>query len=684
MSSLWSHLVHADTVYSLARALILAVLVSSEALLAKRKRVGFEQHLILFSASALLAAAQVYVIIVAWFARGEEAVLPAGVWVWYPILSAVGLLGIAFCFDFTSSRDDADIRTHSRRYLLIAGTLFVLGALLTGLPFNRAAEYPTSFAQLGGISVVLHGAQALAFLLLAWKVGSTAGIWLTIVEGRLFLFGCLSGFIGAFVQIARGPGEPFTTVAYTIFVGVALRNNYRRSEIGAVRVSEDRSTKMLLFHRITTQLKSSFDLPRLYEILMDSLMGNLGAESGAIYLRKGLKGDLRPEFIRGPFPPAKPLPDWCPDDLKVIAGVVNQAGISLSEGIVGKVAETGRPVYIYSRADVERHYTWPTGHIKVRTAIALPLRSPEGIYGVVQLVNRIGGGAFSEGDLRFMSLLVEQAGLAIYNARLHAERLERQRAQEQMKIARDIQLHLIPTRLPEIAGLSIGAEYNAAQEVGGDYYDLYRIDHDTLGLIVFDVAGKGVPGALLMAITATFLKMAAPRSQSPAWVLNEVNAALSAGMVHRGLYVTALYAVLKLSTLELTFCSAGHPDAVVIRDGDLTCEKYKPRGAALGLLRPNRFRAALEQKVIKLKPGDTILLYTDGVLEARNAEGAEFGEGCLCDVAREFARQGPRKLAHEIVAAVGRHAGDEPQYDDTTVLAVRMMPDADAGGQDTQ
>ena len=341
------------------------------------------------------------------------------------------------------------------------------------------------------------------------------------------------------------------------------------------------------------------------------------------------------------------------------------------------MAESGTPLYIYDEEDVGRHYKWDTAIVRVHTAIALPLRSPEGIYGVVQVVNRLDGASFSEEDIRFMSLLVEQAGLAIYNARLHAERIERQRTREQFKIARDIQLHLVPTSLPHIAGISIGAEYNAAQEVGGDYYDIYQIDHDHIGLVVFDVAGKGVPGALLMAITATFLKMAAPRSTSPAWVLNEVNAALSTE-IHRGLYVTAMYVVLEVSTGKLTVCNAGHPDGLLIRAGGGVCDEVNPRGAALGLLRPNRFRATLEAQTYQMQPGDTLLLYTDGIVEARDPDGNEFGQERLTRIACTHAAEGPRRLAAELLAAVQQHAGSAPQYDDTTVLALQLMPESDS------
>ena len=671
-------LVQPDAVYCLGRALILGILVSSEALLAQRKRVGFEQHLILASASSLLLAAQLFVVLPGLFAHAELGLLPPGAWVWYPILTTVGLTGIAFCFDFTGSKSDEEMRLHSKRYLLIAGILFSVGAVLTGLQFKQPYSSvppvpPATFEQLGGIAFLLHGGQALAMLLLMWKAAHNTGTWLSATESRVFLLGCFAGLVGVVLQIRCGPREYFSTLAFTVLVAVVLRDNYRRSEMEAVHAYEDRGEKMLLFHRITTQLKSSSDLPQLYEILMDSLVSNLGAESGGIYLRSGVGGDLRPEFIHGPLPPSLPLPEWCPEDLKVVRKIVRETKVPLGEGIVGKVAQSGTPAYLYDVDDVRRHYTWGTGIIQVRSAIVLPLRSPEGIYGVVLVVNRVDGESFSEEDLRFMSLLVEQAGLAIYNARLHAERLERQRAQEQIKIARHIQLRLLPSKLPEIPGLTVGAEYSAAQEVGGDYYDLYRIDHDHLGLIVFDVAGKGVPAALLMAITATFLKMAAPRSCSPAWVLNEVNAALS-GEMHRGLYVTALYAVLTISTGEIALCSAGHPDAIIVNHETLECRRLKPRGAALGLLRPNRFRMTLEQTVVVAQPGDTIILYTDGVLEARDAEGREFGEERLCAVARQCARKNARDIAKEIIVAMREHAGEEPQYDDTTVLVLQLAP----------
>jgi len=771
-----------DAVFCLSRAIVLGILVSSEALLAKRKRVGFERHLILFGTFSILIAAEIFGLCLGLLGMDQgPGMPPPAVWVWYPILSTAGLLGVGFCFDYARVEDAARfedalpaeriegpareargssrrtnggqarhteggqarlLRKHGRRFFVAVGILFALGALLTqrlltSLP-SLSDICPTSKDHLGSAAYLLHGLQAAAMAALGWKAWRTRGVRLTQSESRVFVLGAAFGILGAVGQIFAGPREPYTTLAFTFFVAVLLRDDYHQSELEAVRASEDRTARMLLFHRITTRLKSTSELPRLYEITMESLLANLHAESGAIYVRMNRENELQPVRLQGPYPPPLRMPEAEAAGAEPMGALLARTPIPAGAGVIGGVAATGIPVYVADPQEAAACYLWPTGAVRVRTTIALPLRDPEGIFGVIQVVNRRDGEPFSEHDLRFMSLIAEQAGLSIYNARLQGEAIQRQRAEEQMKVAREIQLRLIPSELPRIAGISLGAEYLAAEEVGGDYFDFCRIDHDHFGVVIFDVAGRGVPGALLMAITSTFFKMAAPRSNSPAWVLNEVNAALNAEMRH-GLYVTALYGVLKLSTLQFTFVCAGHTDAIVVRDspvgapapssetrspssasgandgpaprgspasafvplfgtaadkaadkpaggeeqgrredarrgGQAGCERHKPRGAALGLLRPNRFRAVMEQETVQLREGDTLLLYTDGVVEAVNEMGEQFGEDRLCDLARACARDGPRKLASEIKEAVRRYSGGQPE-DDLTVVALRVAPE---------
>jgi len=679
LNSLLSELPVGDTVYCLGRALVLGILVSSEALLTRHRRVGFERHLILFSAFLFLMGAELLGAFAGLDSTNRAFWSQVGIWVWYPVLSAVALFGIAFSFDFVRVKRSLKpgpecrerIRAHSRWFLIVSGTVLAVGALLMGASFPGKAV-PTSYDEMGRASFLLHGIQVAAMVTLAWKVRLARGIWLNDLESRVFVIGCVAGALGAIAQIQVGPHEHLTTLAYAAFVAVLLRDNYRRSEVEAMRANEDRTARTLLFHRTTTQFKSVAGLRDLYAVLMDGLRANLDAESGAIYLLDPATRKLQPVLVQGPYPPPTPAPSAEP----MIEGNPPEGWPSITpgEGIVGQVVESGVPIYIYDPADARRWYAWLA--TDVRSTIVLPLRSPEGVYGVVQVVNRRDGLPFSEEQLRFMGLIVEQAGLAIYNARLQEEILQRQRAEEQLKAARQIQMGLVPRRLPSIPGLSLAVNYQPAQEVGGDYYNFYPIDHDHLGIGVFDVSGKGVPGALLAAITGTFMKMAAPRSKSPAWALNEVSLALAPEM-QRGMYVTACYAVLRLSTLQLTLVCAGHPDALIVRERDATCERHKPRGAAIGLLPPSRFRTVLEQETLQLEQGDTVIFFTDGVTEALNAQGEHFGIDRLMALCSAHARKGPRDMTAEVLAAIARYVGDTPQYDDMTIIALRVWPEPD-------
>ena len=676
---LLSELPAGETVYCLGRALVLGILVSSEALLTRHRRAGFERHLILFSGFLFLMAAELLGAFAGLDPTDHAFWSQVGVWVWYPVLTSVALFGIAFCFDFVRVKRTLPpgpacqerVRSHSRWFLIVSGSILAVGALLMGVHF-RGRGMATSFDELGRAAYLLHGIQAAAMLTLIWKVRQARGVWLSDTEGSIFVLGCISGAMGAVAQIAVGPHEHLTTLAYTVFVAVLLRDNYRRSEVEAMRANEDRTARTLLLHRTTTQFKSVADIHALYASLMDGLRANLNAESGAIYLLEPALKKLQPVLIQGPYPPPTPSTSTEP----MVEGNPPQGwpGVTPGEGIVGRVAETGVPIYIYDPADARRWYAWLA--TDVRTTIVLPLRSPEGVYGVVQVVNRLDGSAFTEEQLRFMGLIVEQAGLAIYNMRLQEEMLQRQRTEEQLKVARQIQLGLVPRQLPRIPGLSLAVDYAPAQEVGGDYYNFYSIDHDHLGIGVFDVSGKGVPGALLAAITGTFMKMAAPRSKSPAWALNEVSLALAPEM-QRGMYVTACYAVLRLSTLQLTFVSAGHPDTLIVRERDSNCERHKPRGAAIGLLPPNRFRTVLEQETVQLEQGDTVVFYTDGVTEAMNAQGEHFGMDRFTAVCSAHARKGPKEMTAEVLEAIRRHVADTPQYDDITIIALRVWPEPD-------
>jgi len=723
-----------DIIYGVPRALIASVIVVCTAAVARRRRVGYERHLLLFLAFSLIGGAEVMYVVLAAAATWARA--PAGLLFLYPGVSTLGLLALAFALEFGSAcpaaerelglesiRSGRAVPVLPRKLVSFAGmaggddeatqrlrgrlrlhvTLGLVVAALTialaargawhggSVGAFREAQAPLSFARCGIACVFAHVMTAAAGLILlvrAWP-GRCPG--LTRLEARAFGLGCVGLILGVGMRGWFGPREVLTTLALGVFAAVLLRSLCREQELGAVRATEDRSVQMLLFHRVATELKSTFDLDHLYEILMDSLLVTVGGEAGAIFVPEPDGQSVRARVVRGPFPPPVEVPRQASTKQKHVHDTILRTRIPLGSGMVGRVAEKGEPMCI-TAGDFRRNgkrngdagpgmpLSAASSLYPLHSAVALPLWSLANgpatcPCGVVQVVNRRDGRPFDEDDVRFMNLIVEQANLAIHGARLHHETVAQQRAAEQLRVAREIQLKLIPTELPAVPGYSIHGAYRAAEEVGGDYYDILRIerggpDDRYVGIVMADVAGKGVPGALVMIMSRAVLRETATQSLSAARTLAAVNDAIVRETT-RAMFVTAAYAVLDTQTGEMTLASAGHDPVLVLRRGARKCEAHSPRGAALGLLPTARLEGIMEEERIVLGPGDTALFYTDGVTEARSPEGEEFGEKRLDALVAAYASDGPEALLDRVLAQVAAHAGDAPQYDDISLLALR-------------
>ncbi len=237
--------------------------------------------------------------------------------------------------------------------------------------------------------------------------------------------------------------------------------------------------------------------------------------------------------------------------------------------------------------------------------------------------------------------------------------------QNELNVARDMQQSILPTRFPEGSGYQIFGSMEAARDVGGDFFDAIRLDNDRIGLTIADVSGKGVPAALFMMSSRTLMKGAAIGSVSPSEALREVNELLSQDN-DAAMFVTILYAEYDPTNGNLTYANGGHnPPLVVHSDGSSELLPLTG-GIALGLVPGLEF----EQETFTLAPGDTVVLYTDGVTEAMNADEEEFGNVRLHEI---FASSPPidSKEANDAVfRAVHDFAGNAPQSDDITCLTL--------------
>lgn len=241
-----------------------------------------------------------------------------------------------------------------------------------------------------------------------------------------------------------------------------------------------------------------------------------------------------------------------------------------------------------------------------------------------------------------------------------------------VEIARQLQRSYLPDEPPDYPGVSVAGLCEPAFEVGGDYYDFIPIDGRRLGVVVADVSGKSLQGLMVMLMLRTILKSTAPRHFDALPTLCETNTLISPDM-RSGNFVTCLYYVYDSRNASLDVVNAGHSPMLVFREDSKRVEVVKTRGRPLGLIEPDEFCRTLESTTLHLEPGDTVLLYTDGITESMNERMELFGEKRLGEVFSAYAELAPQELVKRLAGVARAFAGEKRQFDDMTLVALKAL-----------
>jgi serine phosphatase RsbU (regulator of sigma subunit)/anti-sigma regulatory factor (Ser/Thr protein kinase) len=332
-------------------------------------------------------------------------------------------------------------------------------------------------------------------------------------------------------------------------------------------------------------------------------------------------------------------------------------------------------------------------HAALIFLIALVL-STSGAYWlmtfIVAPIQKLSDGmlAISEGKLnhRIMIRSNDEFGqiAKIFNEMTHrfseaqSHLLEQERIQQEMQVAQEIQHTLLPREVPEIEGYDVASMYRSAKEVGGDYFDFMLVNDNMLGITVADVSGKGVPGSLVMTMIRTALRLEARGNRSAIDVLDKVNAFVTPDM-KKGMFVTMFYIILDSRQRIINFGSAGHNPMILYREETDRIYYLKPRGFPLGidLPDPGLFAKSLTQENVRLKQGDILLAYTDGITEAMNPRREQFGEQRLIKAIREGNKLSATEFVDKLSDELAAFTEDYPQNDDITCVVIKekMMAD---------
>lgn len=250
--------------------------------------------------------------------------------------------------------------------------------------------------------------------------------------------------------------------------------------------------------------------------------------------------------------------------------------------------------------------------------------------------------------------------------------VEQERLQKEMQVAQEIQQSLLPRRVPELEGYEIGALYRAAKEVGGDYYDFVQVDDRTVGVVVADVSGKGVPGSLVMTMIRTALRMEARGNRSASDVMARMNTFVTEDM-KKGMFVTMFYVVLDSVNRVVTYASAGHNPMILYRGETDATYFLKPKGIPVGIDAPDAdlFRRTISVERLTLKQEDMIVIYTDGITEAMNPAREQFGEARLLGAIKRHAHLSAQEFSEALDREIHEFTAGAPQNDDITLVAIK-------------
>ena len=243
---------------------------------------------------------------------------------------------------------------------------------------------------------------------------------------------------------------------------------------------------------------------------------------------------------------------------------------------------------------------------------------------------------------------------------------------DEIRQARSIQSKLLPTKVPKLPGLEVATFSRFCHEVGGDYFDFIPMPNNRVGVVIADVSGKGVPAAMVMVMFRSILRMVAGNEQSAIETMVQTNRLLAPDLL-RGMFVSALYAVVDPTGRDMTFVNAGHHPPLIWRPRLSGTRAINLKGPVLGLLDTDRFRESISERTLALEPGDCLCLYTDGVTEAKNLLGDQFGEQGLARAFRAAAGQRVREIVQDLVSAVDAHQDSAPQHDDITILVLKRQ-----------
>ncbi|MGF1655377.1 MAG: PP2C family protein-serine/threonine phosphatase [Verrucomicrobiales bacterium] len=448
-----------------------------------------------------------------------------------------------------------------------------------------------------------------------------------------------------------------------------------RIEREELRLEEARVFDFL--HGLGEAFSDTIRTADLHRLVVEGTMRIFDAHGGVLYLLDRSNSFLVPSFVSKGALPLVPVPAHILEQAELSAVAIESylrlQSIGVGDGLVGAAWARGESALI-DRASLRflKGEGWKSewDRFLPSSAMVAPLTYARQNIGVLVVNNSGRGSEFLGSDFQVFKSIAEQSAFALYSALVFSDANEKKRLEHDLDIARDIQRILLPSIPPTVPGFELSGMNIPAQYVSGDYFDFIHVDQDRLGVVVADVSGKGVPASLIMAMCRSVLRTQAMGNPSPADVLRRVNAHLYPD-IKEDMFISVAYLILNHATGEIAIARAGHDPPLFYHHGDGSITKLCPAGMAIGIDSGDVFSRITKEIQVPMQSQDCLLLYTDGITEALDRQGDEFGLERLIHGVKKHATKGASNVVKQLNQEVRGFAGEHPQSDDITLIALR-------------
>jgi phosphoserine phosphatase RsbU/P len=439
-------------------------------------------------------------------------------------------------------------------------------------------------------------------------------------------------------------------------VNISLVTHHEAGKFGTIFVFRDntesdrldqiKTQRLEIINKVNLVIKSIYNLDHLLTILMEFILNIAKSEMGSIQLKQ--KDGLFISRIHSNFPD------------KVRKGFRFKNKKTISEHV-----QTTKENCFIEKYTTNKNIS-PNPKILIDSYLCIPILVQNELIGIVNIARKSENKnpKISKEDVKTLTMITNLSGTAIQNALLYKQVIFKEKLDQELKVANQIQKRLLPETTPKLDVVDFGAGSFPAHDIGGDYYDFFTLSSGKIGIIVADIVGKGIPAGLFMAMLKSTLHTNILPYDSPQKALEKINKILFNDSVINK-FVPAIYAILDPTTLELKYCNAGHEPGLILRKNKISI--LDSVGFPLG----GYEEADYEEKSLILEDSDTVLLYTDGLVEARGNRNSSFGINRLKTLLRETISLGAQEIVNGLKHKIDVFSKNQGQHDDLTMIVIK-------------